>query len=171
MADIDTVKQKYEMLRAAMDERMSGLWAASEAIALGRGGVSLVAEATGISRARICAGMLEFEQLGLIPATPATPQTPEPRPSHVQSRGRIRRPGGGRKLTEIKDPAIMPTLERLLANEVGGDPTSDRRWVRSSLRQLCKWLKEDGHLASSTVVRRLLKKMGYVVRPENWTGA
>src|SRR5512143_1089610 len=106
MSDIDTVKQKYEMLRATMDERMSRLWAASEAIALGRGGVTLVAEATGISRAGICAGIMEFEQLGLIPTTPAIPQTPEPRPSRVQWRDRIRRPGGGRKLTEIKDPAI-----------------------------------------------------------------
>ena len=137
MSDIDTVKQKYEMLRAAMDKRMSRLWAASEAIALGWGGVTLVAEATGISQAKICAGMRELEQSGLIPTTPATPQPPEPRPSRVQWRDRIRRPGGGRKLTEIKDPAIVPTLEKLLTNEVGGDPTSDRRWVRCSLRQLC----------------------------------
>ena len=41
---------------------------------------------------------------------------------------------------------------------------SDRRWVRSSLRQLCKWLKEEGHPASSTVVSRLLKKMGYSLK-------
>ncbi len=38
---------------------------------------------------------------------------------------------------------------------------SDRRWVRSSVSQLCKWLKQDGHPASSTVVRRLLKRLGY----------
>jgi hypothetical protein len=164
MSDLDAVKQKYEMLRGAMDERMSRLWAASEAIALGRGGVTLVAEATGISRAGICVGVREFEQSGLIPTTPATPRPPEPRPSRVQWRDRIRRPGGGRKSTEIKDPAIVPTLEKLLTNEVGGDPTSDRRWVRSSLRQLCKWLREDGHPASPTVVSRLLKKMGYSLK-------
>jgi hypothetical protein len=73
MSDIDIVRQKYEMLRAAMDERMCRLWAASEAIALGWGGVTLVAKATGISRPRICAGIREFEQLGLIPMTPVTP--------------------------------------------------------------------------------------------------
>src|SRR5262245_23813374 len=107
MSDIDTVKQKYELLRADMDERMSRLWAASEAIVLGWGGVTLVAEATGISRPRICAGMREFEQSGLIPMARAMPQPPEPRRARVQWRDRIRRPGGGAKLTEVKDPAIV----------------------------------------------------------------
>jgi hypothetical protein len=67
-------------------------------------------------------------------------------------------------LTEFRDPAIVPTLEKLLTNEIGGDPMSGRRWVRSSLSQLCKWLKEEGHPASSTVVSRLLKKMGYSLK-------
>ena len=164
MSDIDTVKQKYELLRAAMDERMSRLWAASEAIALGWGGVTLVAEATGISRPTINAGLREFEQSGLILKAPTTPRPSGPRPSPVQWRDRIRRPGGGRKLSEVKDPAIVSTLEKLLTNEVGGDPMSDRKWVRCSLRQLCKWLKEEGHPASPTVVGRLLKKMGYSLR-------
>jgi hypothetical protein len=164
MSDIDIVRQKYEMLRAAMDERMCRLWAASEAIALGWGGVTLVAKATGISRPRICAGIREFEQLGLIPMTPVTPPQFGPRPNRVLWRDRIRLPGGGRKATEVKDPAILSTLEKLLTNEVGGDPMSDRRWVRSSLRQLCKWLKEEGHPTSSPVVSRLLKKMGYSLK-------
>jgi DNA-binding phage protein len=164
MADIDVVKQKYEMLREAMDERMSRLWAASEALTSGWGGISSVAKATGLSRATICAGIREFEELGLIPTTPVVPQRPEPGSRRMQWRDRIRLPGGGRKLTEFKDPAIVPTLEKLLTNEIGGDPMSGRRWVRSSLRQLCKWLKEEGHPASSTVVSRLLKKMGYSLK-------
>jgi hypothetical protein len=164
MSDIDTVKQKYELLRATMDERMSRLWAASEAIVLGWGGVTLVAEATGISRPRICAGMREFEQLGFIPKAPTTPRPLRPRRLRVQCRDRIRRPGGGAKFTEIKDPAIIPTLEKLLTYEVGGDPASDRKWVRCSLRQLSNLLREEGHRASSTTVSRLLKKMGYSLK-------
>jgi hypothetical protein len=164
MSDFNTVKQKYEMLREAMDERTIRLWAASEAVTMGWGGIALVAEATGISPARIRAGLRELEQLGLIPTVPATTQPPKPRPSRVRWRDRIRRPGGGRKRAEVKDPALVLALEKLLEDEVAGDPTSDRRWVRSSLRQLCKWLKEEGHPASSTVVSRLLRKMGYSLK-------
>jgi hypothetical protein len=57
MADIDIVKQKYEMLREAMDERMCRLWAASEALTSGWGGISSVAKATGLSNATIRAGI------------------------------------------------------------------------------------------------------------------
>jgi hypothetical protein len=55
-------------------------------------------------------------------------------------------------------------LEKLLRNEVGGDPMSGRKWVRSSLRQLCKWLEEEGHPTSRSVVSRLLKNMGYSLK-------
>jgi hypothetical protein len=164
MSELDVIKQKYEMLRSAMDERLNRLWAASEALVIDWGGATLVAEATGISQATIRAGIQELKELGLVPAMQATPRQPLPRPRRVQSRDRLRRPGGGAKLTEVKDPAIVPTLEKLLTHEVGGDPMSDRKWVRSSLRQLCKWLKEDGHPTSPAVVRRLLGNMGYSLK-------
>jgi hypothetical protein len=138
MSDLSTIRQKYRMLREAMDERMNRLWAATEAIAIGWGGAALVAEATGLSRATISAGIRELEELGLVPAMQVTPHQTAPRPSRARWRDRIRLPGGGRKLTEVKDPAIVPTLEKLLTNEVGGDPMSDRKWVRCSLNQLSK---------------------------------
>lgn len=134
MSDIDTVKLKYELLRAAMDERLNRLWAASEAIMIGRGGVTLVAEATGLSRVTIRAGIQELEALGPVPAIRVTPRRAVSRPIRVGWGDRIRRPGGGRKLSEVKDPTIVPALERLLTNEVGGDPASDKKWVRCSLR-------------------------------------
>lgn len=164
MADIDIIRQKYEMLRWAMDERVSRLWAASEALASGWGGVTSVAKATGLSPATIRAGIREFEELNLIPTSPDLTQRPEPSPRRIQWRDRVRLPGGGRKLSEVKDPAIVPTLEKLLTYEVGGDPMSDKRWVRCTPGQLSKWLKEEGHPASPTVVRRLLKKMGYSLK-------
>ena len=164
MSQIDTIRLKYEMLKAAMDERTKRLWAASEALASGWGGISLVAEATGLSRVRIHAGIRECEELGLIPTTPEPLQRPRPPRCQMQGRDRIRLPGGGRKRIEVKDPAILPTLEKLLTHEVGGDPMSERRWVRTSLRQLCKWLKEDGHPASPAVVGRLLSQMGYSLK-------
>ncbi len=67
----------------------------------------------------------------------------------------------GRKLVEEKDPDIAPALERMLSDEVAGDPMGRQKWVRSSIRNLSKKLKEQGHQAGHGTVARLLRKMGY----------
>jgi len=64
-------------------------------------------------------------------------------------------------LIEEKDPAIVPALERLLADEIAGDPMTEQKWIRSSLRSLSKKLADAGHRASATKVGRLLKDMGF----------
>jgi hypothetical protein len=74
---------------------------------------------------------------------------------------RIRRPGGGRKPTEEKDPTIVTALEQMLKDEVAGDPMTEQRWIRSSLRRLSGRLANEGHPASRGVVARLLRKMGF----------
>ena len=59
---LDTVRTKYELLRPLMDERMRRQWAASEALSLKRGGVTVVAKATGLSRTTIGQGMRELRE-------------------------------------------------------------------------------------------------------------
>ena len=62
MDDDETrIAEKFEALRGVMDEQMRRLWAATEARALGYGGVSVVARAIGLTRPTITAGM---NQLG-----------------------------------------------------------------------------------------------------------
>jgi hypothetical protein len=61
----------------------------------------------------------------------------------------------------VKDPGIEPALERILSDEVAGDPMSRQRWVRSSVRNLSKQLKEQGHPIGHCAVARLLRKLGY----------
>src|SRR3954453_15169547 len=84
MSPLETIRQKFEQLRPVMDERICRLWAAAEAQALGWGGVTLVAQATGVSRKRIGAGRRELRALA--GGTAATPR--------AATRGR--RLGGGR---------------------------------------------------------------------------
>ena len=55
--------------------------------------------------------------------------------------GRVRQPGGGRKMVEDKYPGIEAALEQMLAHEIAGDPMTEQRWVRSSLRQLSEKAK------------------------------
>lgn len=155
--DLSAIQSKFELLRPVMDEKMCRLWAASEARVLGHGGITLVAAATGLSRYRIHTGIRELEQLAHTPPV-GDPSTTTPR------KRAIRRPGGGRKLTEIKDPTIEATLEQMLANEIAGDPMSEQRWVRSSTRALSKRLEAAGYRASPTTVHRLLKKMGFSMK-------
>jgi hypothetical protein len=61
-AILDTVRTKYDLLRPLMDERMRRQWAASEAMSLKRGGVTVVARATGLSRTTIGEGMRELRE-------------------------------------------------------------------------------------------------------------
>ena len=55
------IQRKYEVLGKILDERGRRFWAATEAGELGRGGVSLVARATGLSRTTIYRGMVELQ--------------------------------------------------------------------------------------------------------------
>lgn len=48
--------------------------------------------------------------------------------------------------------------------ETAGDPMSEQKWVRSSLRHLSQRLEEAGHPASPPTVGRLLRKLGYSLR-------
>src|SRR5438067_290252 len=104
MTAAQQLQEKYAALGPWLKERQTRLWAATEARALGRGGVTLVARATGITRKRIQAGVQELE--GGAQSTPATaPPPPE----------RVRRPGGGRRTLAAGDPGLLAALEALVA--------------------------------------------------------
>jgi len=163
MSNQATIKEKFVRLRPAMDERMCRLWAANEAIACGRGGESAVSAATGLSRASIYSGADELKRLP-VNARDAVFELRMCGSRSSRAIPRIRRPGGGRKLTELKNPGILAALEHLVSGEVGGDPMTEQRWVRSSLRRLSLRLKEGGYQASADVVRRLLKNMGFSLK-------
>jgi len=55
----------------------------------------------------------------------------------------------------------VTALAELVEPITAGDPMSERRWVRASLRSLSRRLGEAGHAASPPTVRRLLDDQGY----------
>ena len=59
------IAAKFAILSPLLDERARRLWAAVEARAIGRGGISQVAEATKLSRATIRSGLQELAHPGL----------------------------------------------------------------------------------------------------------
>src|SRR5215217_868397 len=112
---VESVREKFQLLSAAMTERMKRQWAAAEAVVLGHGGISLVAGATGLSRTTITAGIRELRQPDSQSGQPLDP-------------GRSRRPGGGRDMLEQHDPTLLTDLELLVEPTTRGDPMSPLRW-------------------------------------------
>ena len=150
MTDDEVLRQKYAALGPVLDERQTRLWAAAEARALGHGGVSRVARATGISRKRIHHGLRDLtEQAALTPAT-----------AKFQP-ARIRRPGGGRRPLAEKEPELLRRLEALVAPATRGDPMSPLCWTSKSTTQLAAELTAQGHPVSPRTVAALLHQQGY----------
>lgn len=163
MSDLQVIKNKFESISPLMNERLRRLWAATEARAIGWGGISRVAAATGLSPDTISIGLRELITSDVARNGP-TPPNPQDKSSGDHSLKRIRRSGGGAKRIEIKNPAILSTLEQLLADEVAGDPMSNQRWIRSSLRNLSKQLASRGYSAGPGTVARLLKILGFSLK-------
>lgn len=146
---IATVQGKYATLSRLMNERLKRRWAGCEALASGRGGISAVARATGLSPNTIKRGMreIEMEMPGLIGAL----QRPE----------RQRRPGAGRPRLAETDPTLIRDLKRLLEPVTRGDPMSHLLWTSKSTRHLATELQSQGHTVSHMTVARLLGDLDY----------
>ena len=150
----DAVKSRFELIRPLLDERSRRLVLGAEAKLFGRGGVSLVSRATGVSRAAITEGKKEVE-------------TQEP----VKALGtsRIRKEGGGRKRTVETDSSLLKDLEALVEPDTRGDPESPLRWTCKSLRTLAMELIRMGHKTSHRMVRELLHELGYSLQANRKT--
>src|SRR6266699_1588179 len=134
-ATLAAVRRKFDLLRPLMNERMRRHWAACEAMTLPRGGVTLVAQATGLSRTTIWAGLRELRH-------------PEDAPDDDLPFERSRHDGAGRPFLEEVDPTLVKDLEALLEATTRGDPQSSLRWTCKSTRNLAAELNRQGHTVS-----------------------
>lgn len=148
---IEWIRSKYLAIVSDLDERGRRRWAAAEARSLGRGGVSAVANATGISDRTIRNGILELDD-----------------PDALDHR-RQRRFGAGRRSREEEQPGLIKALEDLLDPVSRGDPISPLRWSCKSTHSLAIELKAQGFAVSSTKVAALLKSRGYSLQSNRKT--
>ena len=144
--------RKFEMLGRVLDERTRRLVAAAEAEALGFGGVTAVAQASGLSRGTVIRGIAELKVA--------------PKPARGQ---RIRRTGAGRKRTVDQDATLKRDLESLVEPVTRGDPESPLRWTCKSVRQLAAELKRMKHQTSHRMVAELLHEMDYSLQANRKT--
>lgn len=149
------LNKKFREISSQLNERSRRQWAASESLAIGRGGIAAVSKATGIARSTINIGIREIDY-----------QRKHPK---AKIRNRVRRPGGGRKPITTVDPRIQKLLERLVAPSTRGHPMSHLRWTSKSTRNLSTELKRLHHHASDRTVARLLKVSGYSLQANRKT--
>ena len=138
----ESVGRRYAVLRPHLDERQRRLLLGTEAAELGRGGVKVVAEATGAHPDTVARGKRELEG------------QPEPQ-------ARVRAPGGGRKKLTETDPDLTAELSVLVDPETRGDPMSLLVWTTKSTKNLAGGLAALGHPVSDRTVARMLRAMGF----------
>ena len=102
---MDMIKGKYDLVKRRFDEKGRRQWAAIEAKTLGRGGVTLISRATGLSRTTVVSGIKEIEGI------------------HTDTE-RIRQKGGGRKRITENEPGLLEDIEKLVEPVTRGDPES-----------------------------------------------
>ncbi|MGI0484866.1 ISAzo13 family transposase [Pantanalinema rosaneae CENA516] len=150
---VKQIEHKYQHLSPFLNERSRRLWAATEAEALGYGGIVALHRATGLSQNTIRAGLKELggESTELLTSE------------------HIRQAGGGRKRVEARDPLILEALDRLVEPTTRGEPECPLRWTCKSVNQLADALQEQGYTICAMTVYTLLVEMGYSLQSNRKT--
>ena len=152
MPAAEALSRKFDVLTRVLDERTRRLVAAAEASAIGHGGVTLVAQASGLSRGTVIRGIAELKTA--------------PKPARGQ---RIRRKGAGRKRTVDQDVTLKRDLEALVEPVTRGHPETPLRWTCKSVGQLAAELQRMGHQTSHRMVAELLHQMDYSLQANRKT--
>lgn len=130
------------VMGVVLDERQRRLLAGAAARMLGRGGTTLVARVSGMSRSTVTDGVKEID-------------------AGVLVSGRVRREGGGPPRLIDLDPSLLLDLDDMVEPESRGHPMSRLRWTLKSTRKLAAALVEMGHQVSHMTVHGLLRQMDY----------
>ena len=139
---VESVGRRYAALRGHLDERQRRLFLGAEAVEVGRGGIKVVAEATGAHPDTVARGVREVQGAG----EPVV---------------RVRAPGGGRKKLTDSDPELAVRLRELVDPGTRGDPMSPLVWTTKSTRNLAAALTAMGHRVSDRTVAAMLTSMGF----------
>jgi Rhodopirellula transposase DDE domain len=143
MIDESKIAERFLGVGPELNERQRRLWAASEARALGYGGIAAVSRATGISEDTVGRGLKELAAGERLEA------------------GQVRRRGAGRPALTVSDPTLLEDLQRLVDPDTRGDPESPLRWSSKSLGKIAGALAAAGHRVSDRSAGKLLRGLGF----------
>ena len=151
MEILEVINKKYNNIQDVLNERAIRIWCATEAQAIGRGGVTLVHKATGVSRITITKGINELHCDDKLP------------------KDQLRQKGVGRKKLTDQNHDILPTLEQLVTPATRGDPERALLWTSKSTYKLMDELLEQGHRLSQRSVYNLLSQQNYSLKSNKKT--
>ncbi len=138
MIEEEVIRNKFFQINPTLNELSRRRWVATEAKALGRGGVSVVSRATGVNRNTIMKGILEIANKDKIDVN------------------RLRKKGGGRKKITEKDPGLNKALFEIVEPTISGDPENPLQYTTKSTRILQKELKKLNHKISYPSIAKIL---------------
>ena len=140
---IEGIELIFNALFGDLDERARRRWRATEPMAVGRGGFTAVAIATGLSDRTIRTGIAELRS-----------ETPI-------SSSRQRKPVGGRKPLVHSQHDLVAAIDWLVEPTEHGNPESPLRWTCKNLTNLAEELQRHGHTDGWTTISKVLRSLGY----------
>jgi transposase len=144
-----SLRLKMSELFPLLNERQRRILAASEAKAYGRGGVTAVANITGLCRQTIYRGL---DELG-----------------NFDEVERVRKKSGGRKKLSESMPDVLDAIENIVGPTSRGDPESPLRWTCKSVRKILDALVEQGYLVGRQSVANLLHELDFSLQANRKT--
>ena len=138
----DALVKKITRMIPKLNEKQLRQYLGSEAEALGRGGIAIIAGISGKARNTIVAGMKE-NLCG------------------QDNTERIRKAGGGRKSIHIKYPDISKEIEDIVRDTTYGNPENPLTYTTKSIRKIKQILNEKKYEVGYDVVAKILKELGY----------
>lgn len=138
MINEKVIREKFLAINPTLNELSRRRWVATEAKALGRGGVSIVFRATRVNRNTIMKGIKELKNKKDI----------EP--------NRLRKKGGGRKKITVKNPKLEERILELVEPTSRGDPENPLRYTTKSVRNLQQEIEKRGYKISYPSIAEIL---------------
>ena len=142
-----TIKKEMRIIFNRLNEKEKRLYAGSEANKLGYGGQSYIARILRCCRQTVSRGLVELKS------------------NFNTSEKKIREIGGGRKAYYVTYPKIDFVFQECIEKNTAGNPMKEnQKWTNLNLKDIVECLEKKGTPVSDFVVRKLLKKHGYVKR-------
>jgi transposase len=134
---------KINSILPMLDEKQRRVYLASEAKALGHGGVKIIHEISGVSQTTIIRGKKELDA------------------GEAEDDNRVRAKGGGRKKTTQKYECISEEIQKIIGEETYGNPENPLSWTTKSLRNITDALQKSGYEVGHDTVGKIMKELGY----------